>query len=80
VQAYLASSCDGRLTLPRLGNTVLILLGRAAAVGLADETWRSDDDGRFGWRITEQLTTTPQQKAPRPGSEQATLVAMLVHD
>ena len=63
-------------------------------VGLADEAWRSDHDGRFGLRITEpglraigvpalksgleQPATAPQQKSPRPGSKQARLIALLM--
>lgn len=63
-------------------------------VGLADEAWRSGDDGRFGLRITsaglkaigvpalvsglEQPATAPQQKPPRQGSKLAQLITMLM--
>ena len=77
-------------------------------VGLADEAWRSGDDGRFGLRITRAgltaigvpalvsglesepdpsagttagPTASPDPKpasAPRPGSKQARLIAMLM--
>jgi hypothetical protein len=63
-------------------------------VGLADEAWRSDHDGRYGLRITaaglraigvpalvsglEQPSEAPQQKTPRPGSKLAQLITMLM--
>jgi hypothetical protein len=57
-------------------------------VGLADEAWRSGDDGRFGLRITEaglRAIGVPalesgleQPTAPRPGSKQAQLITMLM--
>jgi hypothetical protein len=63
-------------------------------VGLADEAWWSDHDGRFGLRITaaglraigvpalasglEQPSEAPQQKPPRPGSKLAKLITMLM--
>jgi hypothetical protein len=62
--------------------------------GPADEAWRSDDNGRYGLRITsaglkaigvpalmsglEQPTTTPQQKPLRPGSKLGQLITMLM--
>ena len=64
------------------------------AVGLADEVWRSDHEGRYGLRITgaglraigvpalasglEQPSEAPQQKPPRPGSKLAQLITMLM--
>lgn len=60
------------------------------AAGLADEAWRSGDDGRFGLRITESGLRAigvpalasgleqPAAKPPRPGSKLAQLITMLM--
>jgi hypothetical protein len=57
-------------------------------VGLADEAWRSDHEGRFGLRITESglraigvpalMSGLEQPTAPRPGSKLAKLITMLM--
>jgi hypothetical protein len=57
-------------------------------VGLADEAWRSDDQGRFGLRITAAglraigvpalVSGLEQPTAPRPGSKLAMLITMLM--
>jgi hypothetical protein len=57
-------------------------------VGLADESWRSDHDGRYGLRITSAglkaigvpalVSGLEQPTAPRPGSKLAKLITMLM--
>jgi hypothetical protein len=57
-------------------------------IGLADESWRSDHEGRFGLRITAaglRAIGVPalesgleQPTTPRPGSKLARLIAMLM--
>jgi hypothetical protein len=56
-------------------------------VGLADEAWRSDHDGRYGLRITEDglraigvpalMSGLEQPTTPRPGSKLARLIELL---
>jgi hypothetical protein len=71
-----------------LERTLRSLLNQGSSVGPADEAWRSDDEGRFGLRITEaglQAISVPalesglgQPTAPRPGSKLARLITMLM--